>query len=307
LTHKDLGLLMADHSRDAEATKELEAADALPPDDPEVKLALGRLYAKAGETAKSEALLKSVTGASSAAGADIYASALRDDVDPTETWNEARKTLEDIGDQFDSGEFDHPGPSAFHAMDFVALAWARTGWARFLQGDYLEALGFLQSSWLLSQSGTVQNRVARVLEKERQTQGVRRALALACAAGGADAAQSKERLAKLAGGDADKLVADANAELVKLRTIKLAGAPSSGGSAQFALIFDASNKPQRVEWLEGAPEMRKIADLIRDKEFPVRFPEASSVKIVRKATVTCEGSACTLVLQPLDGLTGDAH
>jgi tetratricopeptide (TPR) repeat protein len=305
LTHKSLGSLLAEHSQDAEATKELEAADSLPPDDPQVKVALARLYAKAGETTKSEALLKSVTGASSGAGADIYASALRDDIDPNQTWQEARKTLDDIGDQFDSGEFDHPGPSAFHAMDLVALAWARTGWAKFLQGDYLEALGFLQSSWLLGQSGTVQNRVARVLEKEGQTQGARHALALACAAGGADGARSRDGLAKLAGAEADKLIADATAELVKMRTIKLAGLLPSG-TAQFALIFEASSKPQRVEWLEGAPEMRKIADLLREKEYPVRFPEISSVKIVRKASVTCESSGCTLVLQPLEGLQGDA-
>jgi len=306
LTHKSLGLLLVEHSQDAEATKELEAADSLPPDDPQVKVVLARLYAKTGDKAKSEALLKSVTGASSVGGTDIYASALQDDIDPQQAWQEARKTLDDIGDQFDSGEFDRPGPSAFHAMNLVALAWARTGWAKFLQKDYLEAMGFLQSSWLLSQSGTVQDRLARVLEKEGQTQPVRHALALACAAGGADAAQSRERLAKLAGTDTDKLIADAGAELLKMRTIKLAGAPLSGESAQFALIFEASSKPQRVEWLEGAPEMRKITDLIRQKEYPVRFPEISSVKIVRKATVTCENSACTLVLQPLEGFQSDA-
>lgn len=306
LTHKSLGLLLAERDQDAEATKELETADSLPPDDPQVKVALARLYAKAGEKTKSEALLKSVTGVASGTGTDIYASALRDDIDPNATWQEARKTLDDIGDQFDSGEFDRPGPPAFHAMDLVALAWARTGWAKFLQGDYLEAMGFLQSSWMLGQSGTVQDRLARVLEKEGQNQAARHALALACAAGGADAVQSRERLTKLAGADADKLIADASTELVKTRTVKLGGAPVAGASAQFALMFEASSKPQRVEWLEGAPEMRKLTDLIRDKEYPVRFPEISSVKIVRKATVTCENSGCTLVLLPLEGLQGDA-
>ena len=112
-------------------------------------------------------------------------------------------------------------------------------------------------------------------------------------------------MAKLAGADSDKFITDATAELVKMRTIKLAGAPSSG-VAQFALIFEASSKPQRVEWLDGAPEMRKLADLLREKEYPVRFPEISSVKIVRKASVTCETSGCTLVLQPLEGLQADA-
>ncbi len=305
-THKSLGLLLAERNQDADAIKELEVAASMPPEDPEVKMNLAQLYAKSGETSKSEELLKSVTGVSSGAATDIYASALRDDIDPNQTWRAARKTLDDIGDQFDSGEFDHSEQSAFHAMDLVALAWARTGWAKFLQGEYMEAMSFLQSSWLLSQSGTVENRMSRVLEKEGQTEQLRHALALACAAGGSDIALSRERLGKLAGAQADTLIADATAELLRMRTVKVKAVPGASGSAQFALTFETSNKPQRVEWLEGAPEMRKLADLLRENEYPVRFPEISSVKIVRKATVTCESSGCTLVLQPLEGLKGAA-
>jgi hypothetical protein len=59
---------------------------------------------------------------------------------------EARKTLDDLGDQFDSGEFDRSTPSAFCAMDLVALAWARIGWAKFRQGEPLEAMQFLNSA-----------------------------------------------------------------------------------------------------------------------------------------------------------------
>ena len=115
----DLGLL--EHLR-----KELESAASMPPDDPAVKLALAQLYAQRGDTAKSEAMLKSVTGVSTSGGEkDLYVSALGDNIDPNQTWRDARKVLDDIGDQFDSGELRyHPGPSAFHAMDLVALAWA---------------------------------------------------------------------------------------------------------------------------------------------------------------------------------------
>lgn len=43
LTHKQLGLLLAQLNRQAEAQTELEAAVAIPPDDPEVKVALARV------------------------------------------------------------------------------------------------------------------------------------------------------------------------------------------------------------------------------------------------------------------------
>ena len=87
-----------------------------------------------------------------------------------------------------------------------------------------------------------------------------------------------------------------------MRTVKFAALPYPGSSAKFALTFDGSSKPQRVEWMDGAPEMRKAADQLRDKEYPVKFPDASSVKIVRQGTLSCEPSGCTLVLDPLEGL-----
>jgi tetratricopeptide (TPR) repeat protein len=308
-THKSLGLLLVEHHQEAEATKELESAASMPPEDPEVKVVLARLYASSGNTAKSEEMLKSVTGVgSSATGPDIYSSALRDDIDPNQTWRDARRTLDDIGDQFDSGEFDHATPSAFHAMDLVALAWARIGWAKFLQGENMEAMSFLQSAWMLSQSGTVENRIARVLEKEGQKEGVHHALALASAAGGADAVASREQLAKMtSGSEAQKAIALATTELMQMRTSKLASMPVAGATAHFALTFDGSNKPNRVEWLDGAPDLRKIADRLREEEYRVRFPDASSVKIVRKATVSCDAAGCAVVLEPLEGLQSSGN
>ncbi len=304
-THKSLGLLLAEHNQDAEAVKELEAADSMPPDDPEVKVALARVYTRSGDTDKAQALLKSVTGvAAPAAGADLYSSALRDDIDPNQTVRDARKTLDDVGDQFDSGEFDRSAPSALRAMDLVALAWARIGWAKFKQGETLEAMQYLNSAWVLSQSGTVENRLARVLEKEGQKEKVRHALALAVAAGGGEGAASQEQLLKMLSGadSADKEIADATSELLQMRTIKVPALPGVTASAQFALTFDSSSKPERVEWLDGDASLRKAADLLRGQEFPVKFPDVSSVKIVRKGKLSCSPSGCVVVLQPLEGL-----
>jgi tetratricopeptide (TPR) repeat protein len=304
-THKSLGLLLAQLNRDADATKELEEADGIPPDDPEIKVGLARIYARNGNAAKAEALMKSVTGASgSASGADVYSSALPDNLEPNQAIRDARKTLDDLGDQFDSGEFARLEPSAFHAMDLVALAWARIGWAKYQQGEYLDAMQFLNSAWLLSHSGTVANRLARVFQKEGQGEQARHTLALAIAAGGGDVSASRTELLKLSPTPdaAEKKIAEATAELLQDRTLKFGALASGKASGQFALVFDSSNKPERAEWMEGDASLRSAADELRQKEYPVKFPDVSSVKIVRKATLTCDGSACALVLQPLEGL-----
>jgi tetratricopeptide (TPR) repeat protein len=133
LAHKQLGLLLVQLKRDQEARSELEAAAAIPPDDPEVKMALAQLYSRTGDSKKADLIMASLTGGTAtAAGSDFFAPALRDDADPVQAAHDAEKNLSDIGDQFESGEYSRLDANAFAAMDLVALSWARMGWARFL-------------------------------------------------------------------------------------------------------------------------------------------------------------------------------
>jgi hypothetical protein len=240
---------------------------------------------------------------------DIFASALRNDIDPTQTENEAQQVLYDIGGQFDSGEMDRLGPSAFSSMRLVALSWARIGWAKFQRGENLAAMQFLQSAWLLSQSGTVANRLGQVFEKQGQAERARHMYAMAVAAGGSanEVQDSRSRLTKLAGdpggadGSAEKDLAQARTELVQARTVKLDPIVMSRkpSSARFNLVFDSSPRPERAEFVDGDESLRGAAQQLREKDFPVRFPDVSSVKIVRRALLTCGGSGCSIGLLPI--------
>ena len=306
-THKNLGLLLAQLGRDADARTELEAAAAIPPDDPETKMALAQVYVRLGENAQAQELMKGLTGSTGAdSGQDIFASALKmkNDIDPTETENDAQQVLYDIGGQFDSGELDRLGPSAFSSMRLVALAWARMGWAKFQRGENLAAMQFLTSAWLLSQSGTVGNRLGQVFEKQGQPEKARHMYALAVAAGGStnDVQDSRARLAKLAGdpGAAEKDLAQAPVELVQARTVKLGPITSKPVSARFNLVFDSSPRPERAEFVDGDESLRSAAEQLREKDFPVRFPDVSSVKIVRRGLLSCGGSGCGIELLPIE-------
>ncbi len=300
--HKNLGLLLAQLGRDADARTELEAAAAIPPDDPETKMALAQVYGRLGEKALAQELLKGLTGSASAdSGQDMYASALKNDIDPTQTENDAQQVLYDIGGQFDSGELDRLGPSAFSSMRLVALAWARMGWAKFQRGENLPAMQFLQSAWLLSQSGTVANRLGQVLEKQGQAEKARHMYALAAAAGGSNVPDSRARLTKLVGDSAaEKELAQAPAELVQARTVKLGSITSKSASARFNLVFDSSPRPERAEFVDGDESLRSAGEQLREKDFPVRFPDVSSVKIVRRGVVSCGSSGCSIELLPIE-------
>jgi transglutaminase-like putative cysteine protease/Flp pilus assembly protein TadD len=313
-TLKNLGLLLAQLGRDADARTELEAAAAIPPDDPETKMALAQVYGRLGESAKAQELMKGLTGsAGTDSGQDIFASALKmkNDIDPTETENDAQQVLYDIGGQFDSGELDRLGPSAFSSMRLVALSWARIGWAKFQRGENLAAMQFLTSAWLLSQSGTVANRLGQVLEKQGQPEKACHMYALAVAAGGStnEVQDSRARLAKLAGDSgvaeksaAEKDLAQAPSELVQARTVKLRPIVTSSKpvSARFNLVFDSSPRPERAEFVDGDESLRSAAEQLREKDFPVRFPDVSSVKIVRRGLLSCGGLGCSIELLPIE-------
>jgi hypothetical protein len=189
-------------------------------------------------------------------------------------------------------------------MKLVALAWARMGWAKFLHGENLAAMQFLNSAWLLSGSGTVANRLAQVYEKAGQQEKARHMYALAAAAG--DAADSCGASPCGAGIPArpsppSEQIAEAKEELAQQRTIKLdlKNAPKNA-TAKFNLVFDSSPQPERAEFVEGDDSLRSAGDPMRDKTFPVRFPDASSIKIVRHAQLTCASSECTVALEGID-------
>jgi tetratricopeptide (TPR) repeat protein len=305
--HKRLGLLLVQLKRDHEAQSELQAAAAIPPDDPEVKMALAQLSARAGEPSKLGVMNASLTGATVSAPANDYFSvSLRQDADPGELAHEAEKSLNALGDQFDSGEYDHMDANAFAAMDAVALAWARMGWTRFLQGENVPAWQYLEAAWDLSQSGTVANRLAQVFEKTGARDRACHMYALAAAAGGAEAQNSRDKLAKL-GTTPEKELSAANAELAKMRIIALPRLTSQTASARFALLFDNSNAPDRVQFIDGDESLRGATEKLQSMEFAVKFPDVSSIKIIRLGTVSCVAAGCSFELQPLNSMQQSAH
>jgi Flp pilus assembly protein TadD/transglutaminase-like putative cysteine protease len=304
-TLKNLGLLLAQLGRDADARIELEAAASLPPDDPETKMALAQVYGKLGENAKAQELLRGLTGSAGGdSGQDIFAAALKNDIDPAQTENDAQQVLYDIGGQFDSGEFDRLGPSAFSSMRLVALAWSRIGWARFQRGENLAAMQFLTSAWLLSQSGMVANRLGQVFEKQGQSEKARHMYAMAVAAGGSaeNIQDSRTRLTKLAGDPtaAEKEITQATVEFAQARKVKLSAITTKSVTAHFNLVFDSSPRPERAEFVDGDESLRSAAEQLREKDFPVRFPDVSSVKIVRRGLLSCGAAGCNIELLPLD-------
>ncbi len=306
--HKSLGLLLLDAKRDNEALVELQAAAAIPPADAEIQLALGQLYMRLGDTGKAAPLLKRIVGSATPfPDGDIFSAALRDDIDPEQSLRDARDILSDISDEFESGTYTELTPDAGSAMQFVALEWARFGWAQFLKGDTLESLRYLNAAWSLSQSGTVADRLARVYAKAQQPGDEKRMLALAVVAGGAEVEQSRAQLQKLDPAGSERALAQAKTELESLISIKLSSNSKLSGSAEFTLAFYSSNRPDVAVYRTGAAELRKAEPEVATASYPVLFPDQTSLKIIRSGKVSCAASGCSISLKPVFHSTAEVR
>jgi tetratricopeptide (TPR) repeat protein len=193
-------------------------------------------------------------------------------------------------------------------MRLVALSWARIGWAKYKHGENLPAMQFLTSAWLLSQSATVANRLAQVLEKQGQAAKAEHMYASAIAADDNDKDEnvrnSRAQLLKLIGDSAkaEKEVSRAREDLAQGISVKLdrGSTTSTTTSARFNFVFDGSPRPERVEFAGGDESLRPAAAQLKEKDFPVRFPDVSSIKIVRQASLNCTASGCNVVLMPIE-------
>jgi hypothetical protein len=47
-------------------------------------------------------------------------------------------------------------------------------------------------------------------------------------------------------------------------------------------VFDGSSRPQRVEYREGDADLRSAEPSLTDGDYPISFPDNSSVQIVRQ-------------------------
>ena len=196
-------------------------------------------------------------------------------------------------------------------MRLVALSWARIGWAKFQRAETLSAMQFLNSAWMPSQSPRSQPPGAG-LKKQGQTEKARHMYAIspqpsiqtpktstiqnhASPNSSPRSRKGRHRCLKIRARPASG--AD---ELAQSRTVKLTQITTKPATARFNLVFDSSPRPERADFADGDESLRPAASQLREKDFPIRFPDVSSVKIIRQAKLTCTQSACTIELLPID-------
>ena len=78
------------------------------------------------------------------------------------------------------------------------------------------------------------------------------------------------------------------------------------GLRDFELLFDNSSSPDRVKFLEGDEALNTQVDALQKADFPVKFPDVSSIKTILLGTISCDGTACKFEVQPLNSMQQSA-
>lgn len=301
-----LGEIFLDQHRYAEAVPALEKAAALSSENAQLEVTLGRAYLDIG--ANEKALAAFDRGAA---------------LSPTpSTWNDIACFLVDASVSLEKAEHyaqSALGVAAANLQDInlthitadqmrevarLGAYWDTLGWVYFKQGKAEKARDYIEAAWRLEQGGEIGDHLAQIVEKLEGKRPAIHAYALALAAPEPDS-EARARLTLLLGGNAqiDELVTKARAELEPLRTIAVGKLLDEPARADFLVLLSPGEKQPRVDdvqFLGGSEKLRAFAPRLRSVDFRPMFPDPTPVKLVRRATLECPGSAgeCKLVLLP---------
>jgi len=88
---------------------------------------------------------------------------------------------------------------------------------------------------------------------------------------------------------------------VALRTIPAGKLLDESASADFFIVLSPGEKTAHVDslrFISGSEKLRSLVDRLRSLDYGEMFPDASAVKLVRRATLSCpaKNGDCVLIL-----------
>jgi hypothetical protein len=169
-----------------------------------------------------------------------------------------------------------------------------------------EAASLLQAAWDLDPHGVLAFHVAAVLEASGETDRAADYFALALSGDRPDV-EAAPRLQKLIADPRARngKVTAAPAQLAAARTVTVPKIPGVTGRADAFIRIGAAQTIEDVRFISGDATMRPEVEMLRTVKAPSRLPSATSVRLIRRGTLTCEptATACSLVLSPASRVT----
>jgi tetratricopeptide (TPR) repeat protein len=176
------------------------------------------------------------------------------------------------------------------------------GWVAFAEGHWDEAERYVSAAWQLDQHSEAADHLAQIYQKRGNKEEAIHFYALSLGARQPEL-ETRERLATLVSTEKiDSLVAEKQKELLQLRTVKLKNSSRRDGSASCFVLLSPGGaglaKVEAVKFLSGSETLRDMSNELPSAQFSQSFPNASSLKILRRGILSCTATSpdCTFVL-----------
>ena len=162
--------------------------------------------------------------------------------------------------------------------------WDTKGWVEYQRGNLDVAERYIRAAWEATGSGNICEHLGEIYEKRGNKDEAIHYYVLSLA-GESPSDEARKRLAALGvTGDLDSRIEKGRAELLAMRTRKLS-ASGKGTGDFFVLVSPAKN--DQVKFVSGDAEIKALTDVVKSTNLDIKFPSPTSVRELRRGTVTC--------------------
>ena len=283
--HGSLGLLYSKLKRWNDAVPELEKAASLQEKNPLMLISLGQAYIATGQTDKGMASFDRAIALSPTAVVwnNIAYSLAEQNVQLERASQYSDAAINAIETQLRDVNLDTLRLQDIFTANLLYNVWDTKGWVEFQRGNLDTAERYIRAAWEANGNGSISEHLGEIAEKRgNKDEAIR--YYLFSLTGQSPSVEARSRLTALGVTDVDSRVEKARAELQTLRTRKL-DASGKGTGDFFVLASPAKN--DQVKFVSGDAEIRALADVVKSSNLYIKFPDPSSVRALRRGTVTC--------------------
>lgn len=303
--HSNLGRVYLLTKQYDKAIAELEVAATISPDDPSVPFNLGRAYVKTNQTELStkafekSVQLQPVPFRWNAAAYEMAVGKL----DLAQAEQYAQNAIAATVLQMRDISLDQLSREDSSNASRIASYWDTWGWIRFQKGNLVEAEKYVRCAWMIHPLSVNSDHLGQIYEKQGRKADAIRMYKMALAAD-ASAMETRDRLAALAGQDAniDSMTEEGRRLLKESSTMAVKNSQKAEGFAEFWILLSPGPTVRGVKFISGDDELAPFAKDLESVPFPDTFPEATDLKLLRRARLACTHSSPDCRLQMISSV-----
>jgi tetratricopeptide (TPR) repeat protein/transglutaminase-like putative cysteine protease len=284
--HTGLGSLYSKLKRWNDAVPELEKAASLQEKNALIQISLGQAYIATGQTEKGmTAFDRAIAQSPTAVVWNNIAYALSEQnvqLDRASQYSDA--AINSLETQLRDVNLDSLRIQDIYTANLLYAVWDTKGWVEYKRGNLDGSERYIRAAWNSRPSGEVALHLGEIAEKRGNKDEAIRYYIFALATE-SPSVEARPRLEKLGvTSDVDARVAKARTELQAQRTHTL-NATGKGTGDFFVLVSPGKN--EQVRFVSGNADIKSLADSVKSDNLGIVFPEQSSVRALRRATVNC--------------------